>query len=679
MNKEQYRQRAEKLKKMIRHHRYLYHVLNRQEIEESVLDSLKHELYQIEQKYPELVTLDSPTQRVGGEPLKKFDKVQHETPMLSIEDVFSEKELKNWNSYLERLAPSDNIDWFCELKIDGFAVTLIYEKGILIRGATRGNGAEGENVTQNLKTIESIPLKLSVCTEISSLKIQKRTEDLIKSGKIEIRGEVYMTKKAFQKINEERQRKGEAVYANPRNIAAGSIRQLDSKLAASRDLNFLAYGIVTDLGQKQHSQEHEILKCLGFAADKNVKECKTLEEITKFWRRINKKRDSFSFQIDGVVVSVNNNILFKKLGVAGKSSRGARAFKFSAKRAATQIEDIRIQIGRTGAATPIAYLRPVNIEGTTISRATLHNADEIQRLGVKIGDTVIIERAGDVIPVVVEALTELRVGGEEKFCMPKVCPICESPLKRPEGEVIWRCLNKDCQAQRKRSLHHFVSKKAFDIDGLGPKVINRLIEENLISQASDLFNLQEGDLMLLERFAEKSVSNLIASIQKSKKISLARFIYAMGIRHIGEGMSINLANYFRAINKLQNASVEELKNIPDIGEKAAISINNWFKSENNRQIVERLLRKGIKIFAPPPIGKKLKGKTFILTGSLKTLTRSGAEKRIRLLGGHPLSSVSKETNYIVTGKNPGSKLAKARQLGIKIIEEKEFLKMISKT
>lgn len=670
MNKEAAKQRIKKLKKVISYHRYLYHVENQQKISESALDSLKHELYTLEQQYLDLITSDSPTQRVGGQPLEKFSKVQHKVPMLSMEDVFSEEELRDWDNYLQRLSPLEKTDWFCELKIDGFAVTLIYEKGVFIRGATRGNGREGEDVTQNLKTIESIPLKLYFHRDFSFPKKK------IKEGRIEVRGEVYMTKKVFEKINQERKKKGEEPYANPRNTAAGSIRQLDPKLAASRDLNFLAYSLVTDLGQKKHSQEHQNLKALGFVTDREAKECKNLEAITKFWRQMIKKRESFPFQIDGVVVTVNNNALFNKLGVAGKSPRGVRALKFSAQQATTQIENITIQIGRTGAATPIAHLRPVKVGGVTVSRATLHNEDEIKRLGVKIGDTVIVERAGDVIPAVVQTLTQLRTGQEKNFRMPQTCPVCGTSLVRPKKEVIWRCPNKNCWAQRKQSLSHLASKKAFNIEGLGPKIIDQLIKENLISRAPDLFELQKGDLIPLERFAEKAAANLVSAVEKSKKISLARFIYALGIRHVGEETSIDLAHYFRAISNLQKASQEELEKIPDIGEKVALSVKQWFQDKKNQQLIKDLLSKGIKILTPPLLGKKLKNKTFILTGSLTTLTRAEAEKKIRLLGGHPSNSVSKETDYVVAGQEPGSKLAKAKQLGIKIINEEKFLAMI---
>jgi DNA ligase (NAD+) len=675
MKKEEAKKRIEKLREVINHHRYLYHVLDRQEISDAALDSLKHELYKLEQQFPEFITPDSPTQRVGGKPLEEFKKVEHEIPMLSIEDIFSEKELEDWENYLKRLEPKAEFEYFAEMKVDGFAITLIYQNGIFTIGATRGDGQTGEDVTQNLKTIESIPLKLEIKEGISDKKLEKHLKNLIEKGRIEIRGEVYMEKKAFEKFNKELEKKGQKPYSNPRNLAAGSIRQLDPKLAASRPLKFLAYDIVSDIGQKKHSQEHQVLPTLGFKTDPG-KICKNLSDIVNFWREIAKKRETLPFQIDGVVISINDNSLFQKLGIAGKSPRGTRAFKFSPKQATTKILDIRVQVGRTGAVTPIAYLKPVQVGGVTITKATLHNEDEIKRLGVRIGDTVIVERAGDVIPAVAKVLPELRTGKEKKFYFPKICPVCRTKLVRPLGEAIWRCPNPNCPARKRENLYFFASKKAFDIEGLGPKIIDQLLDENLISQAPDLFELKEGDLIPLERFAEKSAKNLVEAIQKSKEIPLSRFIYALGIRHVGEETAIDLANYFGSLENLKKASKEELEKIPDIGGKVSESIYKWFQLKRNQKFIDDLLKAGIKILPPEKIGKKLEGKTFVFTGTLKTMTRSEAEKRIRLLGGHPSNSVSKQTDFVVVGSEPGSKLEKAKQLGVKIINEKEFLKLL---
>ena len=664
MTKSEAKKRIEKLKRVISYHRYLYHVLDRQEISPEALDSLKHELYKLEQKYPEFITPDSPTQRVAGKPFEGFKKVEHKIPMLSIEDVFSEKELQDWQDYLKRLEPEAEIDYFCEPKVDGFAVTLIYKNGIFVKGATRGDGRLGEDVTQNLKTIESIPLRLEKF-EYSNIRIFEIPAEL------EVRGEVYMEKKDFEELN----KKLGGKYANPRNLAAGSIRQLDPKLAASRPLKFLAYDLITDLGQKKHSEEHRLLKDLGFKAEMG-KECKDLSEIVEFWRQTAKKRETLPYQIDGVVVVVNDNRLFQKLGVVGKSPRGIRAFKFSPKQATTKVLDIKVQVGRTGAVTPIAHLKPVEVGGVTISRATLHNEDEIKRLGIKIGDTVIVERAGDVIPAVSRVLKELRTGKEKEFKFPQKCPVCLTRLSKPEGEVVWRCSNLNCQARKREFLYHFVSKKAFDMEGLGPKIIDQLMDENLISSAPDLFELKEGDLIPLERFAEKSAQNLVEAIQKSKKISLARFIYALGIRQVGEETAIALAQHFGNIEKIKKASREELEAIPDIGRKVSESIYEWFRSKANQELIKDLLKAGVKIIPPEKVGKKLAGQTFVLTGTLETMTRVEAQKKIRLLGGHPSNSLSKKTDYLVVGKEPGSKLEKARKLGIKIIHEKEFLEMI---
>ncbi len=678
MKKKETKNRIEKLKKVIDYHRYLYHVLDRQEISDEALDSLKHELYQLEQEYPEFITSDSPTQRVGGEPRQQFEKVAHKAPMLSIEDVFSEKELIDWQKYLVRLAPTAEFDYFCEFKVDGFAVTLIYQDGVLVRGATRGNGKIGEDVTQNLKTIESIPLRLQPEKDLSSPE-KKNIQGLIAKGRIEIRGEVYMTKKDFNKLNELRLKKDLPVYANPRNLAAGSIRQLDSKLAASRPLKFLAYDIITDFGQEKHSQEHQLLPFLGFKADAG-KVCSNLRKIIDFWRETEKKRNKIGYQIDGVVINVDNNALFQKLGKVGKSFRAARAFKFSPSQAATKIEDIKIQVGRTGAITPIACLKPVKIEGVTITRATLHNEDEIKKLGVMIDDTVIVERAGDVIPAVLKVLPELRSGSEKEFKMPTNCPICGTKLIRPSGEVIWRCNNKDCSARRKKALHHFVSKKAFDVSGLGPKVVDQLLTEELISSPVDLFTLEEGDLMSLERFAAQSAQNLIMAVKNSRKISLQCFVYALGIRHIGEETAIDLANYFGSIKKLSVASQEELDSLPDIGPETAASLYNWFQTPRNIKLIADLQKSGVEIINPAKTltVQKLRGKNFVFTGSLDSMTRDQAKNKVRLLGGSVSESVSIKTDFVVANKDSSStKFTKAKKLGVKIIAEQEFLKIIN--
>jgi len=670
LSKEEARKRIEKLRKEIERHDYLYYVLNKPEISDAAYDSLKRELIELEKQFPEFVTPDSPTQRVGGKPLEKFEKVVHKIPMLTLNDVRDENELKEWEERIKRLlSPSEikKLDYFAELKMDGLAMSLIYRDGILFKGATRGNGYIGEDVTQNIKTIGAIPLRLRLENLPKKYKIPKE---------IEIRGEVFMLKKVFEKLNEEQRAKNEPLFANPRNAAAGSVRQLDPKVTASRELSFYGYQIVTDLGFKTHQESHQILRLLGVPDNPFNRYCKNLEEVIKFYKHIQSIRERLPYEIDGVVINVNDNRLFEKLGFVGRAPRGAIAFKFPGIEATTKIKEIVVQVGRTGKLTPVAILEPVRIGGTTISRATLHNADEIKRLGVKIGDTVVVKRAGDVIPEVVRVITSLRDGTEKEFKMPKVCPYCGSKVIKKEGEVDYYCPNPKCFAIRKRYLYHFVSKKAFDIEGLGPKIIDQLLDEGLIRNANDIFKLKKGDLIPLERFAEKSSQNLIDAIQKAKKIPLARFIYALGIRHVGEETANILAMRFGSIENLEKATLEELKEIPDIGEIVAESIYKWFKDKTNLKFIKELLEAGVKIIPPKKIKMKLKGKSFVFTGTLKSMTRDEASEKVRLLGGDVSSSVSKNTDYVVVGENPGSKYKKAKKLKVKIINEKEFLRLI---
>jgi DNA ligase (NAD+) len=674
MTKQEAKKRITKLREVINYHNYRYHVLDKPEINDAAFDSLKHELYKLEQEYPDLITPDSPTQRVSGQALDKFAKVRHKKRMLSLEDVFYQEELEAWQERIQKLVPHQKLDYFAELKIDGFAIALVYKNGIFIQGSTRGDGVIGEDVTQNLKTISSIPLKLEIRQKLPS-NILSKVKSLLERGEIEIRGEVYMTKQAFEKVNQERKKKGLSFYANPRNTAAGTIRQLDPQVAASRQLEFLAYDLVTDLGQKTHQEEHQIVQALGFRISQD-QYCPNLKAAIKFWQRIKKIRDRLPYQIDGVVVSVNNNQLFKKLGVVGKAPRGAIAFKFPAKEATTIIKDIVVQIGRTGALTPVAILRPVRLGGILITRATLHNEDEIKRLDVRIGDTVIVQRAGDVIPDIVRVIKKLRTGQEKKFKMPKKCPVCGGVVIRPKGEVVHRCQNKNCGSIQRQRIIHFVSKKGFDIEGLGPQIVNQLMDEGLVSDPADLFSLTQGDLVSLERFAEKSAINLIEAIEKSKKISLAKFIFALGIRHVGEETAVNLARHFGQLGKLKKASLEELLRVKDIGPIVAQSIFKWFNNKHNQRLLDRIIEGGVEISKVKTAKKKLAGQTFVLTGELDRLTREEAKARIRELGGHVSSSVSQQTDFVVVGKEPGSKYDKAKKLGVKIIREKEFLKMV---
>jgi len=692
MTTQEAKKRIEKLKKVINYHRYLYHVLDKQEISDAALDSLKHELKKLEDSFPALITRDSPTQRVGGEPLKIFKKIRHAIPMLSLEDVFSEQETEEWFLRVKKLAPSAAFNFYCELKMDGFAVSLIYKNGVLKTGSTRGDGIIGEDVTQNLKTIEAIPLMLEFHGRVGSEKIEKNLKKLIESGEIEVRGEVYMLKKEFKRINAERKKAGEALYSNLRNIAAGSIRQLDSKVVASRKLDFLAYGFFTDAGQKTHKEEHEICNALGFKTDKFAMLEKDIKRVVDFWKGIKTKREKLPHLIDGIVVNVNDNFLHKKLGVAGKAPRGSIAFKFQAEESTTIVENINIQVGRTGTLTPVAHLKPVSVSGVMVSRATLHNEDEIKRLGIKIGDTVIVQRAGDVIPQITSVIKNLRTGKEKEFKMPKICPICGSKAVRKEGESAYRCSNKNCFAVTRKKVYHFAGKKGFNILGLGPKIIDQFFEKELIGDASELFFLQEGDIIGLARFAEKSSAKIIETINRSKKITLAKFIYALGILHVGEETALLLAKKIaqnlnikkemmtagQLAKALINISEEEFKKIPGIGEKVAESIYKWFHNKRNINFLEKLEKAGINIEKPKTIAKAaiFSEKTFVLTGELKSITRSDASEKIREIGGEISSSVSKNTDYVIVGENPGSKHEKAKELGVKILNEKEFLKML---
>lgn len=682
MNRQEAKERIEKLKKVINRHRYLYHVLDKPEISDAAFDTLKNELEELEFKFPDLITPDSPTQRVGGKALAKFEKVNHEIPMLSLSDAFSVEELREWEERIRKLVPREKLDYFCELKLDGLAVSLEYKKGMFIRGATRGDGKIGEDVTQNLKTIPSIPLRLRTPEEKEirglgfSLEQTKKIIKAAEEGIIEVRGEAIMTKKTFEELNKKFKKEKMPLLANPRNAAAGSIRQLDPKITASRKLDCYIYSLVTDLGQTRHEQEHGLAKFLGFKTISHNKFCRNLEEIIEFHRKMSKEREKLPFEIDGIVVVVDKVDLQKKLGVVGKAPRWMIAYKFSPKEATTIVEDIKVQVGRTGVLTPVAILRPVEIGGVTVSRATLHNEDEIKRLGLKIGDTVIVARAGDVIPDVLKVIPGLRTGKEKNFHMPKYCPICGKKVLKDEGGVILRCVNKKCPSRQRRSLYYFASKSAFDIEGLGPKSINLLLDEGLIEDPADIFDLKEGDLIPLERFGEKSAQNLVKSIQSRRTISLPRFLIGLGILHIGERTAQDLSEHFGSLNAIKEATFENLEKIENIGPKVARSVYDWFGDDNNKKFLNKLLKQ-VKIEKYRPQSGKLKGKLFVLTGSLSAMPREEAKTKIQELGGKTSESVSKEVDYLVVGEEPGSKLDKAKKLGIKILDEKEFLKMIS--
>lgn len=663
MTKQEAKERIEKLKRAINHHRYLYHVLDRQEISEAALDSLKKELFDLEQKFSDLVTPDSPTQRVGGKPLEKFEKIRHIKPMISLNDAFSQKDMEEWLERISKLLDKTDqpkLDFYCEPKLDGLAIELIYEKGLFKTGSTRGDGIFGENVTQNLKTIEAIPLVLQKPVDVVA------------------RGEIIITSGNFEKINKEQEKLGKPPFANPRNLAAGSVRQLDPKITVRRKLDSSAYEIVNDLGQKTHEEEHKILHNIGFKTNnKYSKICKNLEEVFKFHAYWSKSRGKLPYEIDGIVVRVNDNNLFEKLGVVGKAPRGAVAFKFPLKQSETIVEDIIIGVGRTGVTTPVAVLKPVGVGGVTISHATLHNEDEIKRLGLKIGDTVIVGRAGDVIPDIVKVLPELRTGKEKEFKMPKTCPSCGTRLIKQEKEVLWRCPNKkNCPAQKREYFYHFVS--AFKIDGLGSKIIDRFLDEGLIHDTADLFNLKEEDISSLERFGEKSAKNLISAIQSQKTINLVRFIYALGIRNVGSETAGDLADKFGSVEKIKNASLGELQKVGDIGPVVSKSIFDFFRDGRNIKLIEKLRGVGIMIITEKKAKNlPLEGKKFVITGTLESISREKAKEKIELLGGDAQESVSSKTDFLVLGKEPGAtKYEKAKKFGVKTIQEKEFLNLI---
>ncbi len=659
--KSEAKQRIGKLKELINYHRHQYHVLDKQEISDAALDSLKKELFDLEQEFPDLVTSDSPTQRVGGQPLKEFNKLAHVVRMLSLNDVFSKEDVHDWVNRISKLLTEEErsqLDFYCELKIDGLAIELEYENGIFVRGSTRGDGLVGEDITNNLKTVEAIPLVIDY------------------KKPLVVRGEVFISKKEFEAINRAQAAKGLPPYANPRNIAAGSVRQLDPKITASRNMDSFAYDIVGNLGLATHAQEHEQLKKMGFKTNGKNQHCTSVEAVFAAYEQFQKIREKLPYEVDGMVIVVNNNAIFEKLGVVGKAPRGAVAFKFAQSQATTKVVDITIQVGRTGAMTPVAVLEPVAVSGITITRATLHNEDEIERLGLKVGDTVIVGRAGDVIPDIIKVLPELRTGNEKTFTMPAKCPACETVLEKGEGEALWRCPNPDCFARKRRNFYHFVSRAAFNIEGLGPKIIDRLLDEGLVEDPVGIFELKEGDLAQLDRFGEKSAENLVQSIAEHKKIALPRFIYALGIRNVGTQTAVDLASHFGSIEKLRSASLEDVEKIMDIGPVVAESICQWFSDKHNARFLDKLLKQ-VTLEKVKVESSKLQGKTFVLTGSLEKLEREEAKERIRALGGQVSESVSAKTSYVVAGAEAGSKLQKAKKLGVTVVDEKAFLEMIA--
>ena len=671
MDKKTAKERIDALKKLINHHRYLYHVLDKQEMSDSALDSLKKELFDLEQQFPDLVTPDSPTQRVGGKPLKEFKKVKHETLMLSLNDAFSEEDVRDWWRRLcDHLGEDVKPEVYCDLKMDGLAIELVYENGFLAQGSTRGDGEVGEDILTNLRTIEAIPLKLEVS----------------KPAKIIVRGEVFLTRKEFARINKQIEKEDGKPFANPRNLAAGSLRQLDPSITAGRKLDFYAYGLPDD-SIKTRKEEYTRLNEYGVKTNPNGRVVKSLEEVFEFHREIAKKRAKLDYEIDGIVLSVNDREVLLRAGVIGKAPRAMLAYKFPAQEKTTVVEDIIVQVGRTGALTPVAVMTPVEVGGVVVKHSTLHNADEIDRLGLKIGDTVIVSRAGDVIPKIIRVLPELRPKNARAFKMPDTCPYDGSKVVR-DG-VAYRCPNPQCGARHRENLYHFVSRLAFNIEGLGSKIIDRFLDEGLITDASDIFTLEAKEMQVLDRFGEKSAQNIVEEVASKKTVTLPRFIYALGIIHVGEETALALARELATHNKqlttpkdvlkaLGGLTLEELQLVPDIGPKVSQSIYDWFEEKRNIHLMEKLDTVGIKItpYEVRSTNQKLSGKSFVLTGTLASMSRDEAKQKIRTLGGDVVESVSKKTSYVVAGDKPGSKLEKAKTLGVEVLDEQEFLKLI---
>ena len=709
MNKSEVGKRIEKLRNEIARLREAYHIENVPNVTDDVYDSLTRELRELLKKYPEFANLNAPENRVAGKPLDKFVKVKHKIRMTSLNDVFSEEELYDWENRIKKLLPpllikergGGEVNYFCEVKFDGLAVSLIYENGKFIKGATRGDGLIGEDITQNLKTIQSIPLELT----------PPHAKGEVGRGSIpdyiEIRGEAVMSKKTLFTLNKQNEKEGKQVFANTRNAAAGSLRQLDPKLSAERKLDFFAYDIaensLPDL--QKHSEKHALLKNLGFQVDQNNAICKNLNEAIDFIKKFEKIRPNFPYGTDGVVISVDDLKLQEILGVVGKAPRYMSAFKYPAERATTIVKNIKVNVGRTGVLTPLAIFEPTLVAGSTVSKATLHNMDQIERLDVRIGDTVVIEKAGDVVPAVVEVLPKMRTGKEKKFKMAEKCPVCGSKVEKKNVEnfqsssskgprkgvsqtisnrtleifnkssVAYYCSNPKCPAKNERYLEHFVS--VFEIYELGPKILRRFKDEGLITDAADVFTLTKEDIAPLERFGEKSAENIINEIKLKRKIPLSRFLWALGILHAGEETARDLAENFNSLENLQKASVEEINQIENIGPAVSKSVYNFFHDKNNLNFIKKLQRNGVIVEkAEKKKAGKFNGFTFVLTGALSNMSRELAKEKIINLGGKVSGSVSKNTSYVVAGNDPGSKFTDAQKLGVKTINEKEFLGML---
>ncbi len=672
------KQQAEKLRDQIRHHDYRYYVLNQPEISDKEYDELLKKLKGLEDAHPELVTPDSPTQRVSGEPVKGFKTVKHKIKMLSLDNTYSFDELKDWDERVRKgLHHTEKVEYVAELKIDGVSISLIYEDGILTVGATRGDGETGEDVTLNLKTIPSIPLKLLLNTHLGAR--QYPIPDTL-----EVRGEVYMAKKDFEELNKVRAKEDEVLFANPRNSAAGSLKLLDPKLVAGRNLTcFIHSFAILEKGEALKGQWEflEQAKKWGLRVNPNNKLCAGLKEVMGFCEKWQEKRDSLDYEIDGIVVKVNSFDQQRRLGFTLKSPRWACAYKFPAKQATTRLKDIKVQVGRTGVITPVAELEPVECAGVTIRHATLHNFDEIERLGVRIGDKVVLERAGEVIPKIIKAVESVRTGREKAFKIPVKCPACGGVItKEKEEEVAYRCVNPSCPAQLERGLAHFASRGAMDIEGMGEAAVGQLINNRMLKDFADIYFLKKEDLLKLELYKDKKAQNLLDAIERSRKQPLSRLLYALGIRHVGEKAAFVLAQRFGAMDKVMSARREEFDAIHEIGSVMAESIEDFFKQEGTKKLVAKLKKAGVNMSEPKgkaASSQLLAGKTFVFTGELAGFSRQEAERRVRELGGNAGSSVSSQTDFVVAGENPGSKYDKAKKLGVKIIDEKKFKKMLS--
>ncbi len=657
--------RVEELRALIRKYDYHYYVLNQPLVSDPEYDKLFRELKELEAQHPELVTPDSPTQRVGAPPAEEFRSVPHAIPMLSLDNCFNAEELREWDARVRRLLGGEPVAYVCEPKLDGLSVELVYEDGVFTVGSTRGDGYTGEDVTRNLRTIKQIPLRL--------FPLNGRVPKLL-----EVRGEVYMEKEAFVRLNREREREGLSLFANPRNAAAGSLRQLDPNITASRPLKFFAYHVGRVEGLEIRSQEEllTILGQLGLPVNPVWKLCHTLEEVVEFYNELLAQRDHFPYESDGMVVKVNDFRQREILGEVARAPRWAIAFKFPAEEATTRVVDIVVQVGRTGVLTPVAMLEPVEVSGVTVSRATLHNEDEVRRKDVRIGDWVIVRRAGEVIPEVVKPIPERRTGTEREFRMPTRCPVCGGPVVRPAGEVAHRCENLSCPARIKESIRHFASRRAADIQGLGEKLIDKLVDTGLVRKVSDIYRLRKEDLVALERMGEKSAQNLLEQIERAKTIPLARLIFALGIQHVGETVAQVLAERLGTLEKLAQASYEDLQGIPGVGPKIAASVADFFRNPENRRLVEELRALGVVPQEARAAAGPLAGKTFVFTGALSRMTREEARRRVEARGGKVASGVSKKVDYVVVGADPGSKLTEAQKLGLRILNEEEFLRMV---